>query len=107
MLEAVEVEQEHAAIAVHLERRGEDLLEALRHLEAVREPGERVEVREAGGMLGALALFGKIGARPTETAEVAELVEHRPAVDRPPAFFGFGAGTEGEIGECRARGEVE
>src|SRR5690606_41375032 len=87
LLEPVEVQQQNRTGAVELMRRRQDLLERLRHLEAVGEAGKRIVASQAGGLLLAPLLLGQVRARSAKPNEVAEIVIDRAPADRPPPRF--------------------
>jgi len=79
LLEPVEIEQEHSAIAVFQTRGLQDLFQPFRHLEPVGQLGKRIEASQLGDMTLRFARLGQIGARPPKSQEIVELVEHRAA----------------------------
>ena len=62
LLEPIQIEQKHRAGPVLNLRREQDLFERLRHAEAVRQAGQRIEVRKPRSMFLRTALFREIGA---------------------------------------------
>jgi hypothetical protein len=74
LFEAVEIEQEHRTGAVFHVRCGQDLFQRLRHLRPVGEPGQRIEPRQARGVLFGAALLGQVAARAAKAQVIAEAI---------------------------------
>ena len=86
----------------------EYLFEGLRLQEAVGEPGKRIIVSEARGLLLRAPLFGEIGAAAAKALKVLEVVVDRTPADRPPPLFAIRRrGPHAQFGKRRSCRQCE
>ena len=105
-LEAVEIEQEHRAAMLPPDRAHQSIVERAAKRFAIGEARQRILAREAVELDLRLAHLGQVGSEAAKAEEMAELVVHRPARDRPPDLV-LGLGADNEILERDVRRKIE
>ena len=105
-LEAVEVEQEHRAAVLPPDRADQRIVERAAKRFAVGEARQRILAREAVELDLRLPHLGQVGSEAAKAEEVAELVVHRPARDRPPDLV-LGLGADDQVLEGDVRRQIE
>ena len=79
VLEAVEIEHHHRAIALGGAKRGQRIVDQVRHAVAVAEAGERIIARQPRGFLLAEEFVGDVGAGAAKAGKARVAGEHRLA----------------------------
>ena len=99
MLEPVEVDHHHRAVAPSRLEGGQRRIELVRHAVAVAEPGERIVAREAGGLLLAGIVVGDVDAGAAEAREATITGRDRLAGEAQHRALGQPRRTHRHAGE--------
>ena len=105
-LESVEVEQEHRAAVLPPDCAHQGIVERPAKGFAVGEASQRILAREPVELDLGLPHLGQVGSKAAKAEEVAELIVHRPARDRPPDLV-LGLGADNEVLERDVRRQIE
>ena len=99
LLEPVEIDHHHGAVALGRLVGGQDGGEALAHPVAIGQSGQRIVHGQARSILLALPAGGDIHAVAVIAGECARCRVLGPAGNRPPHHFAFGCGPHRQFGE--------
>ena len=107
VLEAIEIDQEEAAIIRLAVLAAHHLIERLAHHDAVGQAGEGVMAGKAADLGIEAVAIGKVRAHAAKADEALEIVKRRTAGQRPPAFSPLRLGAHLQIGEGQPGRKME